>query len=75
MKTQSKRPTSQNDRTAPKSRPIPDSAYIRAHEAQLVYGPEAQERAEELYSKREDGRGMMRWQGYTENGREVWADR
>jgi hypothetical protein len=64
-----KRPHATQDRvelSTPKS--IPQSAYIQAYEAQLVYGQN--DKAEELYSK--GGRGLMRWQG---DGEEVWADR
>ena len=52
------------------SRPIPQSAYVQAYEAQLVYGQ--RRRAEDLYSK--DGKGLMRWQG-DEGDDEIWADR
>lgn len=75
MNKHPKRPTSHNDRSNLKPRPIPPTAYIQAHEAQLVYGPEGPARAEELYSKRNDGRGMMRWQGDDDEEREIWADR
>jgi hypothetical protein len=64
-----KRPYPAHDRTEfSAGKTIPQSAYIQAYEAQLVYGQT--ERASELYSK--DGRGLMRWQGEDE---EVWADR
>lgn len=59
-----------NEASSSTSRPIPQSAYIQAYEAQLVYGQ--QSRAEDLYSK--GGRGLMKWQGRDEDG-EIWADR
>ena len=62
-------PHDRNEGSASSSRPIPQSAYVQAYEAQLVYGQ--RERAEDLYAK--GGRGLMRWQG--EDGGEIWADR
>lgn len=63
-------PPNRNEASSSTSRPIPQSAYIQAYEAQLIYGQK--ERAEELYSK--GGQGLMRWQGENEDT-EIWADR
>ena len=62
-------PHDRNEGLSSSSRPIPQSAYIQAYEAQLAYGQA--ERAEDLYAK--GGRGLMRWQG--EGDDELWADR
>jgi hypothetical protein len=58
-----------NEGSSSSSRPILQSAYVQAYEAQLVYGQK--ERAEDLYAK--GGRGLMRWQGGDDE--EIWADR
>lgn len=66
-------PPRDHQTTESKPRSVPPAAYIQAYEAQLIYGQEG--RAEELYSKAAGGRGLMRWQGYGDDGKEVWADR